>query len=111
MEVRDTRTPEQIARDAIQDLLSRKLIEQGLLKQFYLELSEIVKRFLGQKLNILSLERTTEEFTRDLRKTSLPATGFWDDSRILSRSAIWSSSLNTIPARKRFKAFLNRRFN
>ena len=64
MEVRDNRTPEQIARDAIQALLSRKLVEQGLLKQFYLELSEIVKRYLGQKLNILSLERTTEEFTQ-----------------------------------------------
>ena len=75
-EVRDTRTPEQVARDAIQDLLSRKLIEQGLLKQFYLELSEIVKRFLGQKLNILSLERTTEEFTHDLRKTSMPIPDF-----------------------------------
>jgi len=76
MEIRDTRTPEQIARDAIQILLSRKLVEQGLLKQFYLDLSEIVKRYLGQKLTILSLERTTEEFTRDLRQTSLPIHDF-----------------------------------
>ena len=76
MEVRDTRTPEQIAHDAIQALLNRKLVEQGLLKQYYLELSEIIKRYLGQKLNILSLERTTEEFVRDLRKTSLPLPDF-----------------------------------
>ncbi len=76
MEVRDNRTPEQIARDAIQALLSRRLVEQGLLKQFYLELSEIVKRYLGQKLNILSLERTTEEFTSDLKKTSLALPDF-----------------------------------
>lgn len=75
-EVRDNRSPEQIARDAIQTLLSRRLVEQGLLKQFYLELSEIVKRYLGQKLNILSLERTTEEFTHDLRNASLPASDF-----------------------------------
>jgi hypothetical protein len=76
MEVRDTRTPEQIARDAIHSLMNRKLAEQGLLKEFYLELSEIVKRYLGQKLNILSLERTTEEFSRDLRKTSLALPDF-----------------------------------
>jgi hypothetical protein len=76
IEVLDNRTPEQIARDAIQALLSRRLVEQSLLKQFYLELSEIVKRYLGQKLNILSLERTTEEFIRDLRKTSLALQDF-----------------------------------
>jgi hypothetical protein len=76
IEVLDTRTPEQIARDAIQALLSRRLVTEGLLKQFYLELSEIVKRYIGQKLNILSLERTTEEFNRDLRKTSLPLPDF-----------------------------------
>ena len=76
MEARDTRTHEQIARDAIQALLSRKLVEQGFFKQFYLELSEISKRYLGRKLNILSLERTSEEFTRDLRKTSLASADF-----------------------------------
>ncbi|MFN8007969.1 MAG: hypothetical protein U0V70_13275 [Terriglobia bacterium] len=70
----DPRTPEQFARDAIQALLQRKLVEKGLLKEFYLELSEIVKRYLGQKLNILSLERTTEEFAGDLRETPLPLT-------------------------------------
>ncbi len=58
--------PEQLAREAIKTLLARKLIEQGQIKQFYLELSEIVKRYLGISLDILSLERTTEEFVRDL---------------------------------------------
>jgi hypothetical protein len=69
---RDMRTPEEVAHDAIRQLLARKLIDQGLFKEFYLELSEIMKRFLGVKLVIPSLERTTEEFTRDLRATALP---------------------------------------
>ncbi len=69
----DLRSPEEIARQAIEQLIAKKLVERGLLKQFYLELSEIMKRFLGAKLGILSLERTTEEFTRDLRSTSVPA--------------------------------------
>ena len=67
----DRRTPEEIARQAIQRLLARKLIEQGYFKAFYLELSEIMKRFLGVKMGIPSLERTTEEFTGDLRRTTI----------------------------------------
>ena len=67
------RSAEEIAREAIERLLGRKLVEQGHLKQFYLELSEIIKRFLGSKLGVHSLERTTEEFTRDLRAVSVPS--------------------------------------
>jgi hypothetical protein len=71
--LQDRRTAEEIARQAIRQLLARKLIEQGYLKEFYLELSEIVKRFLGSKMGIPSLERTTEEFTEDLRQTAIQA--------------------------------------
>jgi hypothetical protein len=76
VEVEDKRSPEQIALEAIQLLINRKLIEQGYLKDFYLELSEIVKRYLGTRLNIPSLERTTEEFTGDLKRCELPPTHF-----------------------------------
>ena len=64
---------EEVAREAIERLLARKLVEQGQFKQFYLELSEIIKRFLGSELGVHSLERTTEEFTRDLRAVSVPS--------------------------------------
>jgi hypothetical protein len=67
------RSAEEVAHEAIERLLARKLVEQGQLKQFYLELSEIIKRFLGSKLGVHSLERTTEEFTRDLRAVSVPS--------------------------------------
>jgi hypothetical protein len=67
------RSAEEVAREAIERLLARKLVEQGQFKQFYLELSEIIKRFLGSKLGVHSLERTTEEFTRDLRAVSVPS--------------------------------------
>lgn len=68
----DWRSPEEIAREAIGRLLALRLIEQGLYKDFYLEISEIIKRYLGSRLGILSLERTTEEFMGDLRTTLLP---------------------------------------
>lgn len=67
------RSAEEAAREAIARLLARRLVEQGSFKEFYLELSEIIKRFLGSKLGIHSLERTTEEFTRDLRAASVPS--------------------------------------
>jgi len=70
------RSAEEIAREAIERLLARKLTEQGHFKQFYLELSEIIKRFLGRKLGVHSLERTTEEFTRDLRAVAVPSTQY-----------------------------------
>jgi len=67
------RSADEVAREAIDRLLARELVEQGLFKQFYLELSEIIKRFLGSQLGVHSLERTTEEFSRDLRAVSVPS--------------------------------------
>jgi hypothetical protein len=63
----DTRTPEEVAREALHRLMARQLIEQGLFKNFYLEISEIIKRYLGVRLRIISLERTTEEILDDLK--------------------------------------------
>ena len=76
---KDTRSPEEIAREAIRSLLARKLVQKGYLKEFYLELSEIVKRYLGLKLGVPSLERTTEEFSRDLRETAVP----WEEFQVI----------------------------
>ena len=42
------RPAEEVAREAIERLLARKLVEQGHFKQFYLELSEIIKTIPGQ---------------------------------------------------------------
>ena len=67
----ETRSPAEIARQAIQTLLAKKLVESGYVKEFYLELSEILKRYLGSKLGIVSLERTTEEFIDDLKNAAI----------------------------------------
>ncbi len=69
--LRIVRSPAEIAREAIQNLLARKLTEKGYVKEFYLELSEILKRYLGSKLGILSLERTTDEFIHDLKQAAV----------------------------------------
>lgn len=69
---KETRSPGEVARAAIQSLLAKKLVESGYVKEFYLELSEILKRYLGSKLEIVSLERTTEEFIGDLKNAAIP---------------------------------------
>jgi hypothetical protein len=66
------RSPADLAREAINNLLAKKLIDKGYVKEFYLEISEILKRYLGSKLGIVSLERTTDEFVHDLKRTALP---------------------------------------
>jgi hypothetical protein len=64
--------PDQEALTAIERLLSRGLIREGKFKEFYLELSEIVKKYLESRLQVTALERTTEEFLRDLESVALP---------------------------------------
>src|SRR5262249_2280099 len=68
----DTRSPAEVAREAIRKLLAKRLVETGHVKEFYLELSEILKRYLGSKLGIVSLERTSEEFVGDLKTAAIP---------------------------------------
>jgi hypothetical protein len=66
-----SRPADELAREAIRILLAKELAAKGLFKEFYLELSEILKKYLGIKLQVISLERTTEEFVADLESTPL----------------------------------------
>lgn len=74
-------SPEKAARKAIEELEARNLIRRGFVKEHYFELSEISKRYLGRRLKIPSLERTTEEFTFDLERSQL----LWDQRQIVRR--------------------------
>ncbi len=73
--------PDEEARKAIMELEARNLIRRGLVKEHYFELSEIIKRYLGRRLKIPSLERTTEEFAFDLERSQL----LWDQRQIVRR--------------------------
>jgi hypothetical protein len=76
-EPQDSRPPAEVARQAIQSLLAKKLLESGFIKEFYLELSEILKRYLGCRFGVISLERTTEEFLHDLKQAAIS----WEDTQ------------------------------
>lgn len=58
----DNRTPWEIARDGLAALAERSLIESGAYREYYFELTEIVKAYLGRMYQREIPEMTTEEF-------------------------------------------------
>lgn len=61
------RSPEEIAHEALAQLLAEDLPGQGLVKEFYLRLTGIVRRYVEDTTGIHAPEQTTEEFLRDMR--------------------------------------------
>ncbi len=57
----------------LRDLLGRGLLEQGLVKQFYVALCEIVKRVIESGYAVQTIERTTSEIMAELRNGSSPS--------------------------------------
>ncbi|MBN2381404.1 hypothetical protein JXQ70_00840 [bacterium] len=57
----------EVARAELEALLAKKLLEQGLIKQFYFELADIIRRYLGRRFQIYTLERTTEEIQEQVQ--------------------------------------------
>jgi hypothetical protein len=59
--------PIAMAESDLRDLLRRGLLENGLTKQFYVSLSEIVRRILEAGFQIQTLEKTTSEILEELK--------------------------------------------
>jgi hypothetical protein len=60
-------TPEEIAHAALAALLEENLPLRGLVKEFYLRLTGIVRQYIEDTTGIRAPEQTTEEFLRDIR--------------------------------------------
>ncbi|MEK7476102.1 MAG: hypothetical protein AAB152_10800, partial [Candidatus Coatesbacteria bacterium] len=61
------RPPEEIAREALDALLASPLLEEGQVKLFYIQLGDILRRYLGDRFRISALDRTTAELLPELR--------------------------------------------
>ena len=55
---------------ALNQLISEQLPSRGLVKEFYLRLTGIVRVFIESKTGLKAPEQTTEEFLRDMRGSS-----------------------------------------
>ena len=61
-----TRPPHEIALEALSSLEAQGLPAQGRFKLFHLELSEILRRYLGDRYGMLALDMTTSELLEAL---------------------------------------------
>jgi hypothetical protein len=60
-------TPEEIAHAALAELLAEDLPARGLVKEFFLRLTGIVRQYIEDTTGMRAPEQTTEEFLRDMR--------------------------------------------
>lgn len=56
-----------IAYGELEEFRSKRFIDKGAYKKYYSELSEIIRRYLENRYNILALESTTDEIMDDLK--------------------------------------------
>ncbi len=69
----DLRPPWEIAFERLALLKTSRLIEEEKFKQYYIELTEIVRGYLARMYAITVLDMTTEEFLLQFRDMTLPA--------------------------------------
>jgi hypothetical protein len=60
-------SPEEIAHAALAALLAENLPAHGMIKEFYLRLTGIVRQYIEDTTGMRAPEQTTEEFLRDMR--------------------------------------------
>lgn len=63
-------TPQQLAWRELNDLLSSKLSESDV-KEFFVQLTGVVRRYIERSTGVRAPEQTTEEFLREVTKTSV----------------------------------------
>jgi hypothetical protein len=62
-----------IALDQLARLKDRKLWQQGRIKEFYTEITEILRRYIENRYQLMALEKTTDEIMVGLRAVAIAA--------------------------------------
>jgi hypothetical protein len=70
-----SRAPDEVAYAELERLLSSGLLDKGRVKEFYIELAEILRRYVGARFGVETFERTTAEILEALRLARLPVKG------------------------------------
>jgi hypothetical protein len=66
------RPAHEIALEELDRIASLNLIQRGLIKQFYTEISEAIKRYIGRRYRIQTMELTTAELVSAMEEASVP---------------------------------------
>jgi hypothetical protein len=75
-----------IAFEQLALLREKKLWQQGFIKQYYSEITEIFRRYLENRYAIQAMEETSDEILSALQKLRFPGTMMADADRILRRA-------------------------
>lgn len=79
----DLRPPWEIAFERLALLKQRNLVFEGKYKQYYIELTEIARQYLGRMYSTNVLDMTTEEFLLRFTQEELPDNMYEDIGRFL----------------------------
>ncbi len=58
---------EEIARNALVALKEAKLIEKGMVKEYYIRLSDIIRAYIENRYRIFAMDRTTWELFQEMK--------------------------------------------
>lgn len=59
--------PHQRALEALEAIQRAKLVEQGLYKEYYIRVSDVLRRYMEEQFHLRAPERTTEEFLDEIQ--------------------------------------------
>ena len=75
------RPAHEIALEALDELLGKDLLSQGLVKLFYIEISDILRRYIEGRFYIRAPEETSREILRELKDQELNDDVFVEENR------------------------------
>lgn len=70
-EFEEQKAPDEIALQRLAELKNLDLIAQGRIKEFYIVLSEIIRRYIERRFNIPVMDKTTFELYKDMRQADV----------------------------------------
>ena len=65
------RPAEEIAKDALKALREKGLIEKGMVKEYYIGLSDIIRTYIENRYRIFAMDRTTWELFQEMKSKRL----------------------------------------
>ena len=79
------RPPHEVALERLDQLRDSDLLEKGEIKQYYIEVSEIIRQYIEGRYFIIAMEMTTTEVLEGLSSAELPEEDFQSFSDFLNR--------------------------
>jgi hypothetical protein len=75
-----------VALEALAALKEKRLWQQGRLKEYYSELTEILRRYLEHRFGLMALEETTEEILAGMRRAAINRALVEETEQLLCRA-------------------------